>query len=451
MEVYPHLTGSVPGPRGRAIIDREDAALATSTKFLPLVVKSGRGPLIEDEDGNVFLDFACGVCVTNLGHAHPRVVAAVRDQAGKFLYSAGTDFYYDVQARLASRLAALVPGPGPKKVFFANSGSESVEAAIKLAKKRTGRHQFIGFIGAFHGRTLGANSFMACKTVQREGYFPMMGGVLQIPYAYCYRCAYHETYPACGVWCAKILEEIYFKQIVAPEEIAAVLVEPIQGEAGYIVPPDAFLRELRRICDEHGILFIADEVQTGLGRTGRMFAVEYPGVAPDVLTVAKGIASGLPMGATVFKAEHDFPVKGSHSNTFGGNPVCCAASLATLDVIEEDNLAAKAAADGEYVRARMEAWRKIYDFVGDVRGRGMFTAFELVTDSASKTPAPALADELVEKCFRKGLVLIPCGFSAIRVIPPINIDRPLLDKGLGIIEETLKDIAAGWNKHRGGA
>jgi len=439
--IIPNIAAAPPGPDAAKIIAREAGVMATTTKHLPLAVKSASGAVVEDVDGNRFLDFACGVCVTNIGHCHPRVVAAVRDQASKFLSFAGTDFYYDVQASVAERLAALVPGDSPKKVFFANSGTESVEAAVKLAKRKTGRHQFVSFIGAFHGRTLGANSFIGCKAVQRQGFFPMMGGVLQIPYAYCYRCAYHETYPQCGVWCAKVLEEIYFKQIVAPEEIAAILVEPIQGEGGYIVPPDAFLLELRRICDAHGILLVADEVQTGLGRTGRMFAVEHAGIVPDVVTVAKGIASGLPMGAAIFKAEHDFPVKGSHSNTFGGNPVCCAAAMATLDVLEKDKLVEKAAADGAYMRARLEAWQRRYEFIGDVRGRGMFLACEFVVDRESKKTAADLADAIVEKCFRKGLILIPCGFSSIRLIPPLNIGRDALDRGLEIFEEVLAEVA----------
>lgn len=427
-----------PGPKARRIIKMEEQYLATTTKHLPLAVKQGRGCVVEDVDGNIFLDFTTGVCVTNIGIAHPKVVNAISEQTREFIYFAGTDFSYEIQAKLAKKLGELTPGQGPKKVFYANSGAESVEAAIKVAKWSSKRNQFIGFIGAFHGRTMGANSFIGCRTVQRERYFPMMPGVLQIPYAYCYRCPYHDTYPKCDVWCARILEEIYFRQIIAPEEVAAILVEPIQGEGGYIVPPDAFLRELARIAKQYGILLIMDEVQTGLGRTGRMFAAEYSNVIPDVVTIAKGLASGLPIGAAIFDAQYDFGVKGAHSNTFGGNPVACAAALATIGVIEEEDLVNAAVVKGQFVKTCLEKLQEKYECIGDIRGRGLFVAGEFVLDPTSKKPASALADEIVEQCFKRGLLLMPCGVSSIRFVPALNIPQPDLEQGMEIFSAAVE-------------
>ncbi len=436
----------IPGKNGKKIICLEESYLATTTKHLPLVVKRGKGAVIEDVDGNKFIDFTTGVCVTNIGVGHPRVNRAITNQIKDFIYFAGTDFSYEIQARLAQRLTQIAPGEFPKKVFFANSGAESVEAAIKVSKWSTRRNQFIGFIGGFHGRTMGANAFMGCKVVQRERYFPMMTGVWQLPYAYCYRCAYHEKYPACDIWCARIIEEVYFKQLVAPEEVAAILVEPIQGEGGYVVPPDEFLQELHRIAKKYGILLIVDEVQTGLGRTGKMFAVEYTGVQPDIITVAKGLASGLPIGAAIFDARYDFGVPGAHSNTFGGNPVCCAAALATLDVIKEENLMQQAIEKGDYIKARLCDMKSQFEFIGDVRGRGMFVAIELIKGNNNKEPNPVLVDYLVKYCFENGLLLMPCGFASIRFVPPLNIPMHLLKKGMDIIESGLNQSLKNYSK-----
>ncbi|MEO0225319.1 MAG: acetyl ornithine aminotransferase family protein [candidate division WOR-3 bacterium] len=439
--IYPRIKATPPGPGAKRIIKMEEKYLATTTKHLPLTVKRGSGPMVEDVDGNLFLDFTTGVCVTNIGISHPRVVEAITAQAKDFIYFAGTDFSYEIQTKLAQKLTEITPGSFPKQVFFANSGAESVEAAIKIAKWSTRRNQFIGFIGGFHGRTMGANSFMGCKVVQRERYFPMMPGVLQIPYAYCYRCAYHTEYPGCGIWCARIIEEIYFKQIVAPSEVAAILVEPIQGEGGYIVPPDEFLQELSRIAARYGILLIDDEVQTGLGRTGKMFAIEYAGVTPDIITLAKGLASGLPIGVAIFDSQYDFKVKGAHSNTFGGNPVCCAAALATIEVIENEGLVIQAGIKGKYIKEHLSDLQKRYDFIGDVRGRGMFVACELISDPVLKTPAPELCDKIVEYCFEKGLLLMPCGFSSIRFVPPLNISQKELTTGLEIFSDACAYVA----------
>jgi len=445
-EVIPFVGKEIPGKNGKEIIEFEEKYLATTTKHLPLVIKRGKGSIIEDVDGNLFIDFTTGVCVTNIGLSHPLVIKAISKQIKDFIYFAGTDFSYEVQAKLAKKLTEITPGDFPKKVFFANSGAESVEATIKLSKWSKKRGQFIGFIGGFHGRTMGANAFMGCKVVQRERYFPMMPGVWQLPYAYCYRCAYHEKYPECGIWCARIIEDIYFKQLVSPEEIAGILVEPIQGEGGYIVPPDEFLQELARIAKKYGIVLIADEVQTGLGRTGKMFAIEYTGVVPDIITVAKGLASGLPIGVAIFNAELDFKVKGAHSNTFGGNPVCCASAFATLKVIETEDLIKSANEKGKYMMSRLEELKSHYEFIGDVRGRGMFVACEFITDPSTKKPNPKLADHITESCFQKGLILMPCGFSAIRFVPALNIPMKLLEKGFDIFESVCADVGKNYAK-----
>ncbi|MEO0206676.1 MAG: acetyl ornithine aminotransferase family protein [candidate division WOR-3 bacterium] len=442
----PQILEKIPGKNASKIIEAEEKYLATTTKHLPLTIKKGKGSIIEDVDGNKFIDFTTGVCVTNIGIGHPRVLEAINKQIKDFIYFAGTDFSYEVQAKLAKRLTEITPGKFSKKVFFANSGAESVEAAIKISKWSTKRNQFIGFIGGFHGRTMGANSFMGCKVVQRERYFPMMSGVWQLPYAYCYRCAYHEEYPKCDIWCAKIIEEVYFKQLVSPEEIAGILVEPIQGEGGYIVPPDEFIQELKRIATKYGILMIDDEVQTGLGRTGKMFAIEYANVIPDIITVAKGLASGLPIGAAIYGTRFDFKVKGAHSNTFGGNPVCCASALATLDVITEEGLIESANEKGKYMKKRLETLRSRYDFIGDIRGRGMFVACEFITDPFTKKPHSELADYITEYCFQKGLVLMPCGFSSIRFVPALNISMNLLEKGFDIFESACAEAASNYAK-----
>ncbi|MGQ9665184.1 MAG: acetyl ornithine aminotransferase family protein [bacterium] len=440
------IKNRLPGKKAKKVIAIEEKYLATTTKHLPLVVKQGKGSIVEDVDGNQFIDFTSGICVTNIGIGHEKVIAAINSQSRKFIYFAGTDFSYEVQAELAKKLTEMTPGKFPKKVFFANSGAESVEAAIKLSKWSTKRNQFIGFIGGFHGRTIGANAFMGCKVVQRERYFPMMPGVWQLPYAYCFRCAYHETYPNCNIWCAKIIEEIYFKQLVSPEEVSAILVEPIQGEGGYIVPPDKFIQELKRISLKYGILLIVDEIQTGLGRTGKMFAIEYTDVIPDIITVAKGLASGLPIGATIYDARLDFKVKGAHSNTFGGNPVCCSAALATIDVIEKEGLIKKALENGEYMKKRLEELKSHYEFIGDVRGRGMFAACEFILNNSTKEPAIKLTDFITEYCFQKGLLLMPCGFSSIRFVPALNIPVRYLQKGFEIFAEACAEAAK--NYHR---
>ncbi|MCG7845175.1 MAG: acetyl ornithine aminotransferase family protein [Methanomassiliicoccales archaeon] len=437
---FPNIVTELPGPKAKAIVDMDDHYLATVTKSVPLAVDHASGEKVWDVDGNTFLDFASGVAVMNIGHCHPAVVKAVQEQAAKVMHFAGTDYYYDVQAQLAKRLASLAPGTSEKKVFLSNSGAESIEAAMKLTRWSTGRKQFIAFMGAFHGRTLGALSLTCSKRVQRARYFPTVPGVTHIPYANCYRCLYHLEYPSCGLWCAKILDEMYLDALVPPDEVAALFLEAVQGEGGYIVPPKEFLPEIAKICRSHGILTVDDEVQAGMGRTGKMWAIEHFGVEPDVTCMAKSLGSGMPIAATVFRKELDWKSPGAHSNTYGGNCVACAGSMATLNVIEEENIVQQAARKGEMVRKRLEEIKSRFENVGDVRGLGMMRALEFVEDRRSKTPAIKLRNQVVELGYKGGLIMLGCGKSGIRLIPPLNIADENLDKGMDILEECISKV-----------
>ncbi|HEV8595505.1 MAG TPA: aminotransferase class III-fold pyridoxal phosphate-dependent enzyme, partial [Thermoplasmata archaeon] len=336
MAKVPDIKVTPPGPKARKVLARDDRWLATATKSSPLVVKRASGSVVEDVDGNTYIDFTCGVSVTNVGHVHPKVTAAIEQQAEQFTHFAGTDFYYDVQTRLAERLARLAPGKKPKKVFFSNSGTEANEAAMKLARSHTRRPMFLAFLNAFHGRTMGALSLTASKAVHRAGFQPMMPGVVHVPFAYCYRCPYQLKYPSCDLYCANVIEDLYMKTVAPPEDLAAIFFEPVQGEGGYVLPPPGWVERVEKIARDHDVLLAADEVQSGMGRTGTMFAVQHTKAVPDIIAMAKSLGSGIPIGATIFDATLDFSRKGVHSNTFGGNPVACAAGMATLDVIEND-------------------------------------------------------------------------------------------------------------------
>lgn len=437
----PRMDVPPPGPRAREVIERDGRYLATSTKTLPLAVRSAEGSLVEDVDGNVYIDLTCGVGVTNLGHGHPAVVEAIREQLNAFLHFAGTDFYYEVQAELAERLARLAPGDAPKKVFFTNSGTESVEAALKLARWNRPGKQFLAFLNAFHGRTMGALALTSSKPAQRERYFPLMPGVTHVPYAYCYRCPYNLTYPECDLWSAKVIEREYLRALVPPSELAGWVFEPMQGEGGYIVPPPGWLEEMARIAREHGILLLADEVQTGIGRTGAMFAVEHTGTVPDVLCLAKGLGSGLPIGAIVFDAALDWGVQGAHSNTFGGNPVACAAALATLRTLEEERLPQRAWTLGEGMHRRLEEMRASLPIMGDNRGLGLMRVTEFVRDPKTKEPAVQERNALLTEALKRGLVLLPCGTSGVRYMPALTIEEDLLERALDILEASIRAVA----------
>jgi 4-aminobutyrate aminotransferase len=440
MVKVPNIAVEPPGPRAKAVIELDTKYLATSTKASPIAIERGEGSLIWDVDGNTYLDFASGVAVLNLGHSHPAVVKAVKQQVESFTHFAGTDYYYDVQSKLAERICSISNIPGEKRVFLSNSGTESNEAALKLARWSSQRKLFISFIGGFHGRTLGSLSLTASKAVQQERYFPSMPGVTHLPYAYCYRCPYHLDYPSCDIWCAKVLEELHFEDYLPSEEVAAMFMEPVQGEGGYIVPPKEFVQIMHSTCKRHGILFVDDEVQAGMARTGRMWALEHHEVVPDIMCSAKALGSGVPIGATVFRKELDWGKKGSHSNTYGGNAIACAAALATIETIEKEGLAQQAERKGEHMRKRLEEMKANHEIIGDVRGLGLMRAAEFVKDRRTREPAVKERDAIEELCVKRGLVAIGCGKSGIRIIPPLNISMALLDIGLDVLEGAIRDV-----------
>jgi 4-aminobutyrate aminotransferase len=440
MNELPKMVVTPPGPKAKKVVAKDGRYLATSTKTSPIVAERAQGAVVWDVDGNRYLDFTSGIGVTNTGHCHPAVVKAVQDQAERLFHFAGTDFYYAIQADLAEKLCEITPGDYPKKVFYTNSGAESVEAAIKLARWTTQRKQFIGFIGAFHGRTMGAVSITASKPVHKDRFFPMMPGVTHIPFAYCYRCPYKMEYPSCDVWCAHILEELYFTSFLPPGEVAAMFVEPVQGEGGYIVPPMKWHQVMRDITKRHGILLVDDEVQAGFGRTGKFFAIEHAGVEPDVMCLAKGMGSGVPIGAIVFRAELDFGVQGAHSNTYGGNLLASAATLATIDVIEKEGLVAKAAKLGKHMHRRLEELQERHDEIGDVRGLGLMQMTEFVKDRRTKEIHKTFRDDLTVEAYKRGLIMLPCGKSGMRYIPPLVITKAQLDAGIDILEASIKAV-----------
>ncbi len=437
----PRMLVPPPGPKARKIIEKDGRFLATSTKTLPLVVQRAKGSVVEDVDGNRYIDFTCGVSVTNLGHVNDDVRAAVEAQLGEMWHMAGTDFYYQIQTDLAEVLARLTPGDFPKKVFFTNSGTESIEAAIKLARWNRPGKQFLAFLNAFHGRTMGALSLTSSKGVQRERFFPLMPGGNLVPYAYCYRCPYGLTYPDCDIWCAQVIEDQYLRTVVPPSELAGLVFEPVQGEGGYVVPPPGWTEEIARIAKDHDILLIADEVQTGLGRTGRMFAVEHAGIVPDIVAIAKGLGSGLPIGAIIFNADLDFGVSGAHSNTFGGNPVACASALASLRILEEQKLPERAARLGERVHKRLEELKQDWPLMGDNRGLGLMRATEFVMDGEGREPAVKQRDAILKEALRRGLILLPSGTSVIRYLPALTIDEDLLETGMDILADSIRAVA----------
>ena len=432
------LISEIPGPKAKGYIVRDDEVISPSyTRFYPFVMDHGQGSFAWDVDGNRYVDFCAGVAVTATGHCHPEVVRAIQEQAAKFIHMAGTDFYYGVQIELAEKLISIVPGSQAKRLFFTNSGTEAIEAAIKLARYYTRRPRMIAFLGSFHGRTMGALSLTASKVVHKKGFGPLVPGVTHVPYGYCYRCSYNLEYPACDVACVKFIEEL-FEKALHPEEVAAIFVEPIEGEGGYVVPPPLFHVRLRELADRYGILLVDDEIQTGVGRTGKWFAIEHWGVVPDIIAISKGIASGMPIGAMVARKELMTWPPGAHGNTFGGNPICCAAALATIKLIE-GGLMENAAKMGQYMLDRAKAMEADHPTIGDVRGKGLMIGIELVEDKESKKPARALRDELLHRAFKKGLLILGCGASTIRLMPALTIDRQTVDEGLAIFEEALTE------------
>jgi 4-aminobutyrate aminotransferase len=427
----------IPGPKAKKIIAADTRLLMTSTKTSPVVAESASGVWVEDVDGNRLLDFAAGVGVLNVGHSHPAVVRAVQEQAAKLMHFAGTDYYYESQVKLAERLTEITPGTFAKKVFYVNSGAESVEAALKLARWNRQRPITVGLIGAFHGRTMGALTMTASKATQRERFQAFAGGGHHIPAPNCYRCPYKLEYPSCDLYCAKILKELYFETTIPPDDVAAFIAEPVMGEGGYLVPPPGWLKEIKSILDEHDILLIDDEVQAGVGRTGRWYAIEHHGVVPDILTTAKALGGGIPMGAIVFRKELDYTHPGAHSNTFGGNLVAVASALATLDVIDREKLLENTRTQGAHLIARLRELQAKHEEIGDVRGLGLMVAAEFVESRETKVPAVRLKDRIIEESYKRGLILLPCGKSSIRFIPPLVVRSEEIDEAVEILDAAI--------------
>jgi 4-aminobutyrate aminotransferase len=441
-ESRPLIKVPIPGPNAKKIIEKDHQYVATTTKTSPVAGRRGKGCVVEDVDGNLILDFTSGIGVVNLGHSHPGVVSAVQEQAAELTHFAGTDFYYDVQAELARRLAEATPGEPTKKVFFTQSGTESVEAALKVAKWSTGRSQFLAFLGAFHGRTHGSMSLSASRVVQRGRFFPSMPGVVHAPFPDPYRNIWgidgYEDPDELVQRAVSYFEDHLFRRLVPPDEVAALFSEPVQGEGGYVVPPAGFYSQMKRLLDEHGILWVADEVQTGFGRTGRLFGMEHEEVVPDITTMAKGIANGMPLGAVAFRDVLDFGVKGAHSNTYGGNPVTCRAALAVLDALEKTDLLERSRARGEELMQGLRELQEGDEGIGDVRGRGLMLAADFVKDAAKRDYDTARRDQVVKEAWKRGLLLLPCGRSAIRFIPPLVISSEQVQGGLEVLSESLK-------------
>jgi 4-aminobutyrate aminotransferase len=411
-----------------------------------MVAKRGRGVIVEDVDGNEFLDFSAGIAVTSTGHCHPEVVAAIQKQAAELIHMSGTDFYYESMVTLGERLSQVAPMKGPHKVYYGNSGAEAVEAALKLARYHTKRQNIIAFYGAFHGRTMGALSLTASKPQQKRRFSPMVPGVTHVRYPDVYRGCVggSQEADAFALGCARFIEEKLFKTTLAPEEVAAIFVEPIQGEGGYVVAPTVFMQELRRICDRHGILLVADEVQSGAGRTGKWWAIQHTGVEPDILCSAKGIASGMPLGIMMSKAEIMDWVPGSHASTFGGNPISIAAALATMDVLEREGIK-NAEVVGKHIMERIADWPQRLDLVGDVRGRGLMIGIEIVTDKKAKTQGGRERDRIAELAFERGVLLLGCGPNSIRIAPPLIVSSEQADIAMDVLEECV--TIAGKERH----
>jgi 4-aminobutyrate aminotransferase len=435
----PKLVTTLPGPKTRDVVDADHRLISPSyTRSYPLVAKRGRGVRIEDPDGNEFLDFAAGIAVVSTGHCHPEVVAAIQKQAAELIHISGTDFYDEHLTDLAERLSAVAPMRGPHKFFYGNSGAEAIECALKVARYHTGRPHIISFLGAFHGRTMGALSLTGSKPQQKRRFSPLMPGVTHVPYPYVYRgCAGGpKEQEAFSLGCARYIEEKLFKTILPAEEVAAIFVEPIQGEGGFVPAPANFLRELRAICDRHGILLVADEVQSGCGRTGKWWAIEESGVEPDIVCIAKGIASGMPLGICMTRAEIMDWKPGSHASTFGGNPISIAAALATMKILEREAMA-NAASVGEFMLERLRGWTKSHPSVGEVRGRGLMIGIEIVKDKATREPAVELRNRIETQAFEHGLVMLGCGETSLRLSPPLIVSREEATVALDILEDVL--------------
>jgi len=437
----PQVKAPIPGPKSTEWIARDRRISSPSLpREYGLVAVKGDGVWLEDADGNVFLDFTSGIAVCNTGHCHPEVVAAAQTQLGRLIHTCAADFYHTPMVELAEKLAEIAPAAEAKRVFFANSGAEAVESGFKLARWHTGREKAVAFLGAFHGRTMGALTLSASKVGQKRGFSPYVPGVTHIPYGYCYRCAYNLSYPSCDLECVRYLEEVLFKTVLPPEEVAVIVIEPIQGEGGYIVPPLDYHRRFKALAEKYKILYFVDEIQTGMGRTGKMFAIEHFGVEPDMMALAKGIASGLPLSALIASKKIMNWTRGAHGSTYGGNPISCAAGLATLDVIRS-GLVENADKRGRQLRRGLDTLGNDFECIGDVRGLGLMQAVELVKDRKTKEADKQIRDQLLQSCFTKGLMLLSCGESTIRFCPPLLVNSEEIEISLEIFQRVLKEAA----------
>ncbi len=441
MSSYPNIVVRPPGPKARAIIEKDSELISPSyTRYYPLVIDSGNNCIMKDVDGNEYIDFNSGLACLNVGHNHPKIVKAIKDQCNIFLHYSNTDFYYQQSINLAEKLLEITPGIFKKRVHFGNSGTEAVETALKLSKWHTRRHQFIAFTGAFHGRTFGSMSLTASKLIQRRHYFPMLPGVTHVPYPYCYRCPFNLSWPECGYRCIDFIDEQVLQKYVPPEEVAGIVFEPIQGEGGYIVPPPEYFQRLKKLADKYGLLLIADEVQSGMGRTGRWFAIDHWKIEPDIICLAKALASGLPLSATVARARLMDWESGSHASTFGGNPLACAAAQLVIDVIKEERLLENAEKQGRYILTWLENLKQEREIVGDIRGKGLMIGAEFVEDKETKKPGVDQAKEVMLRCWRRGVATVTCGASTLRLVPPLTITRELVETSLEIIEDVIKEV-----------
>jgi 4-aminobutyrate aminotransferase len=438
---YPKIIARPPGPKAKELVKKDETYISPSyVRFYPLAIDSAEGCIVKDVDGNEYIDFNSGLVCLNVGHRHPKVVSAIKKQCDRFLHYSNTDFFYKEVVDLAEQLTQITPGQFDKKVYFGNSGTEAIEAAVKMAKWHTRKHRFIAFISAFHGRTLGSLSFTASKPTQRRYFFPLLDGVTHVPYGYCYRCPYKLTYPECNYWCIDFIDEMVLQKYVPPEEVAGILVEPIQGEGGYVVPPPEYHPRLKKLADKYGILFIDDEVQAGVGRTGKWWAIEHWKVEPDIICTAKSIAAGLPLGATIAKAKIMDWEGGSHASTFGGNPLSCVASSAVINIIKEEKLMENATKLGSYIMKRLHELQEKCEILGDVRGKGLMIGAEIVEDKKTKKFGKEKASEIMNRCWKRGVAVITCGASTIRLAPPLVITKELVDSSMDIIEDTIKEV-----------
>ena len=437
---FAKVEGKLPGAKASAVVRGSAEYVAPSfSRFYPLVVESAHGALVKDVDGNQFIDFATGIAVLSTGSTHPKVVQAIKDQAEKFIHFSYTDFYYSNLVELSAKLLPLIPG-GRKMVYYGNSGAEAIEAAMKLTRNYTRRPTFLAHSGAFHGRTMGALSLTASKPMQRKGALPLLPDVVHFPFPYCYRCPWKQTFPECDYYCVDYFKEQYLEKFVPVDEVASYFFETIQGEGGYVPAPPDYFKKMEFLRKE-GVLFVDDEIQTGVGRTGKFLSVEHYGVVPDVVTIAKGIASGLPLSVTVAKAEVMESWKpGQHASTFGANPVAVEASLATLEVIKAERLMENATRMGAKAKRRFLEMKEKYEIVGDVRGTGLFLGIEIVKDKRSKARGEEEAHKVMDHCFRHGTLVIMAGRNTLRFVPPLNITEDVMDEGIDILEEAIAAV-----------